>query len=536
MTIAPSQVESRAVAVEKPAATAVCLRDLTVTYPGGVTALCGMSLDIPAGSHLCILGASGSGKTTLLGCLANRVAPTAGSVKITGSVATIHQDLRLVKQRTALQNVLHGAMGRLPLHRTLFRFPREERERAIALLKRVGLSHRIHTRVSRLSGGEQQRVAIARALMQDPAILLADEPVASLDNANARAIMQLLHELRKEHDITLISVLHDCVLAETFADRIIGLEAGRLVHDEVASNDAPSTNGTAMGLRGFRRFDACRACEVFHHALHAPQEASEPVLRLRPIGWSLAAIVLLALYAWAVAGLDIGKRELDGVGANIRRFVSSLLPDSWQQFQAIPWTTLGRSLVDTLQMTLIGTTLAVLIAWPLAALAARNVGPSLLRPICRFILNVIRAVPSIVWALLFVGAVGLGPFAGVLALVAYSLGYLTKFFYEAFEGVDPGPPDALREIGASGMQRFLHAVWPASGPAILSSSLFMLEYNVRAASVLGIVGAGGIGQELMIHKDWGNWHVVGAIILMLIAIVLVLDAISSRFRAWLVRR
>src|SRR5690606_34056642 len=183
----------------------------------------------------------------------NRVRPTAGSVRTIGRVATIHQDLRLVKQRTALQNVLHGAMGRLPLHRTMLRFPREERQRAIQLLERVGLSHRINTRVSRLSGGEQQRVAIARALMQDPAILLADEPVASLDNANARAIMKLLNELQKERGITLITVLHDCALAETFADRIIGLEAGRLVHDEVANDHAPQSNGVILGLRGFRR-------------------------------------------------------------------------------------------------------------------------------------------------------------------------------------------------------------------------------------------------------------------------------------------
>jgi phosphonate transport system permease protein len=131
--------------------------------------------------------------------------------------------------------------------------------------------------------------------------------------------------------------------------------------------------------------------------------------------------------------------------------------------------------------------------------------------------------------------VGLGPFAGVLALVAYSIGYLTKFFYEAFEAVDPGPPDALREIGASGLQRFLHAVWPAGKPAILSSCLFMFEYNVRAASVLGIVGAGGIGQELKTSVEWANWHVVGVILLMLGAVVLVLDAISGRIRARLMR-
>src|SRR5690606_5241693 len=103
--------ESRVGEAGLPASSAVCLRGLTVTYPGGVTALREMSLDILPGSHLCILGASGSGKTTLLGCLTNRVTPSDGCVRTAGRIATIHQDLRLVKQRTALQNVLHGAMG-----------------------------------------------------------------------------------------------------------------------------------------------------------------------------------------------------------------------------------------------------------------------------------------------------------------------------------------------------------------------------------------------------------------------------------------
>jgi phosphonate transport system ATP-binding protein len=209
----------------------ITLREISVRYPGDVAALRNISLDIAPAQHVAILGASGSGKTTLLGVLAGRVSKTAGDVSVTGRVATIHQDLRLVKQRTAMQNVLHGSMGRHGLLRTLFWFPAAERKRASDLLKRVGLEHRMHTPVGRLSGGEQQRVAIARALMQDPAILLADEPVASLDNANARSIMRLLAELQRERGITLLTVLHDCALAESFADRILGFDSGMLVHD-----------------------------------------------------------------------------------------------------------------------------------------------------------------------------------------------------------------------------------------------------------------------------------------------------------------
>jgi phosphonate transport system permease protein len=512
---------------------AVVLDNVQVVYAGGIAALRGVTLHVARGEHISVLGASGSGKTTLMGLLSRRVTATHGNVRVDGQVATIHQDLRLVKQRTALQNVLHGCMGRHNLLRTLVRFPAAERKRATELLRRVGLSHRLNSPVGRLSGGEQQRVAIARALMQDPAILVADEPVASLDNANARSIMRLLSDLQKEHGITLVTVLHDCTLAETFADRIIGIEAGRIVHDDVACDgQLEARDNVTSGLRGFRRFEACRACESFDSLSPLIADAKPTVVsRATPWLWAIAAVITLAAYAWAIAGLEMGGRAAQGWLENVTAFAGRMLPKSWAQFRQIDWWTLWSAMVATLQMTLVGTTLAVLISWPLAALAARNVGPGWLRPITRFGLNAIRSVPSILWALLFVAAVGLGAFAGVLALVAYSIGYLTKFYYEAFEAVDPGAPDALKEIGAGGLQRFLHAVWPAGRAAVLSSSLFMLEYNVRAASVLGIVGAGGIGYELKLHVDYGNFHVVGAILLMLVALVLVLDAISSRLRA-----
>jgi phosphonate transport system permease protein len=241
------------------------------------------------------------------------------------------------------------------------------------------------------------------------------------------------------------------------------------------------------------------------------------------------------VYAWAILGVGITGREAEGVFSNLARFAGRLVPQSWAQAASIEWWALFKSLVETMRMALLGTSAAVLISWPLAALAARNVGPRWLCPVTRFFLNAVRSVPSIIWALLLVAAVGLGELAGLLALVLYSIGYLTKFFYEAFEAVDPGPPSALAEIGASGPQRFLHAVWPAARAAVLSSSLFMIEYNVRAASVLGIVGAGGIGYELKLYVDYGAFHIVGAILLMLVVVVLLLDAISGRIRARLMR-
>lgn len=517
-------------------AVAIRLRGAEMVYPGGTRALRETHLTIERGRHVVVLGASGSGKTTLLGLLSGRLQATGGSVHTEGRVAVIYQDLRLIKQRTALANVLDGALSRHSGVRGLIGLPKQERDRAIKLLSRVGLPHRIHTRVSRLSGGEQQRVAIARALMTDPQILLADEPVAALDSANARAIMRLLRDIQRERGLTLVSVLHDCSLAEEFADRILGFESGELIHDE-APCEEPTQPVT--GLRGFRRFEPCRACEVITATVQASTSgnaAQQTSPALRQALWTgLGASVLIAAIAFCISGLDISAGQAEGALGYMFDFLTRLVPTTASQWSNVPWAQLADAMWRTIQMAFLGTVVACLIAMPLSAIAARNVAPGWVVAIARLGLNCIRATPSIIWAILFVAAVGLGELAGVLALVMYSLGYLTKFFYEHFEAVDPGPPDALREMGAGTMARFWRAVWPASRAPVMSSCLFMFEYNVRSASVFGIVGAGGIGYELMIHKDWGNWHVVGLIVFALIVLVLVLDTLSTRLRTRIVR-
>jgi phosphonate ABC transporter permease subunit PhnE len=524
-----TQLDAEPVAIDRPVTRedegegcAIVLTDVSVTYPPGVEALRRLSLRIERGRHVTILGSSGSGKTTLLGCLSGRVAVSDGSIRCDGRIATIHQDLRLVGERSALANVLHGCLGRHATLRTLLGFPRRERQRAIELLHRVGLGHRLHAPVRKLSGGEQQRVAIARALMQDPAILLADEPIASLDNANARDIMQLLSDIGRERQLTIVSVMHDCTLAEQHADRLLGLHQGQLVFDN--KQDVNQT------------FQECRACRVLQHVdAHSPPPRVSELPRWARAGtWGVAIVLGLLAYGFSIHHLDIGPGQFEGVLFGLGRFLQDLIPTRWEQIAAIPWGPLTWSLVETLEMSLIGTTLGVLVSWPMAALAADNVGPRYIRQTMRFVLNTIRTIPSLIWALLFLAAVGFGNLAGVLALAAYSVGYLTKFFYEAFENVDPHTPDALREIGASGPQRFLHSVWPAARPAILASSLFMLEYNVRAASVLGIVGAGGIGFYFKQFYDFRDFPAMFACLVMLLIVVLILDAVSTRLRARLV--
>lgn len=528
-------------------APAVELRGVSVCFADHPV-LRGLTLSFARGEHTAVLGVSGCGKSTLLATIAGRVAPCEGEVRRhSRRVATIHQDLRLVEQRSAIANVLDGAAGRWPLWRTLPRFPRVERRRAADLLATVGLTGRERCRVRDLSGGERQRVAVARALMTDPDLLLCDEPTASLDRRNARSVLALLDELCRNRGVTLISVLHDAPLAEAFADRIVALDAGQVVCDQRACAQracAPPTGGCdarrdPTGLRGFTRFDpealeADRAVDTpAAPSTMPPRHAAAPPAWRRATGAALLLLGAMALYGWCIRGLGIDARTFDGMGGNAVEFVGRLLPRSWAQLAAVDWAQLGRSMLVTLQMALLGTTAAAALSWPVAALAARGVAPWPVRSVCRGLLNVLRAVPSLVWALLAVAAFGLGEFAGLAALGVYSIGYLTKFYYEAFEHADDGrgPPSALREAGAGGVGAFLRAAWPAARPTVLASTIFMLEYNVRAASVLGLVGAGGIGFELKQHVEWRNFHVVGAILVVLAVVVIALDALSRRIRA-----
>ena len=220
---------------EKELSSAVACHNLQLSYSDGTAALRGVSLEFPAQQHHVIMGPSGSGKSSLLACMAGRLKPSTGIINRAGRAATIHQDLRLVATKSAIENVLHGSFCRHPLTRTLFGFPKVERDRSVQLLCRVGLAEKLYIPVKRLSGGERQRVAIARALMQDPQILLADEPVASLDEENAHEIMGLVTELAEERQLTVISVLHDFHLARQFADRIVRLVNGRVVYERDAN-------------------------------------------------------------------------------------------------------------------------------------------------------------------------------------------------------------------------------------------------------------------------------------------------------------
>jgi phosphonate transport system permease protein len=190
--------------------------------------------------------------------------------------------------------------------------------------------------------------------------------------------------------------------------------------------------------------------------------------------------------------------------------------------------------LTTVEIALLGTTVAAGLALPLGFLSARNVAsPAVFHP-ARTVLNLFRSVDTLVYALIFVAAVGLGPFPGVLAVVAYTTTSLAKLYSEAIEGIDPGPMDAITATGATRLQALRYGVLPQVLPLFLSYVLYRLETNIRAATVLGFVGGGGIGFYLQTYLRMIDYPAASTALLVTIVMVMVIDAASSRLRARLV--
>jgi phosphonate transport system ATP-binding protein len=230
----------------------VSIRDLVKTYPTGTRALDGISLDFHKGEFIVLIGLSGSGKSTLLRCINRLVDPTSGTVTFDGADVTrakgtelrrirrrigmIFQQFNLVKRSSVFTNVLAGRLGYRTTWRTIAGRPtRDDVALAFENLGRVGIVEKAFGRADALSGGQQQRVGIARALMQRPELMLADEPVASLDPDATEEVMVLLRSLAADEGMAVVCVLHQPELARWHADRIVGLRAGRIVVDAPAT-------------------------------------------------------------------------------------------------------------------------------------------------------------------------------------------------------------------------------------------------------------------------------------------------------------
>lgn len=224
------------------------LEKLTKTYRTGDKALRGVDMEIPDGQVVALIGPSGAGKSTLIRCINRLVEPTSGRAILGGEditalgsaglrrarrkMGTIFQEYALVERLTVMENALSGRLGYVGFWRSFFRrFRQSDIDEAFRLLDRVGLLEMVDKRADELSGGQRQRVGIARALVQDPKVLLVDEPTASLDPKTSRQIMRLICELCEERGLAAIINIHDVALAQMFVQRVIGLESGAIKFD-----------------------------------------------------------------------------------------------------------------------------------------------------------------------------------------------------------------------------------------------------------------------------------------------------------------
>lgn len=228
--------------------TIIRVKDLSKVYDNGTYALRDVSFEVKEGEFLAIIGLSGSGKSTLLRCLNRLIEPSSGSIEIDGreitalarkdlrkerkNIGMIFQQFNLVRRKSVLSNVLSGKLGSMgTLSSVASLYSNEDRQLAMEHLTTVGLAEKAKNRADELSGGQQQRVAIARALMQDPLVLLADEPVASLDPATSHSVMQYLEKANRDLGKTIVCNLHFLSLVRQYATRVIALKKGEVIFD-----------------------------------------------------------------------------------------------------------------------------------------------------------------------------------------------------------------------------------------------------------------------------------------------------------------
>ncbi len=262
-------------------------------------------------------------------------------------------------------------------------------------------------------------------------------------------------------------------------------------------------------------------------AAAAPDAADQIPPRNLKHTWSgiLVWAIILGLLVWSWEGADMRPADLANYSGNMLRFVQGFFPPDFYD-----WPLYLEEMIVTVQIAIWGTALAVVFAIPLGILSAENIVPWWVYHPVRRLMDAFRAINEMVFAMLFVVAVGLGPFAGTLALWIHTTGVLAKLFSEAVEAIDPRPVEGIRATGAHPLQEVIYGVVPQVLPLWISYALYRFESNVRSATVLGIVGAGGIGQVLYESIRGFYYAETAAMMIIVIVSVSLLDLLSQRLR------
>ncbi len=266
-------------------------------------------------------------------------------------------------------------------------------------------------------------------------------------------------------------------------------------------------------------------------AVVSPSEASLALLRQRAQaerpGWLyyLSWAIVLGVLAWAWRGAEIRPFDFIKDSGNIGTYVKDFFPPDFKD-----WRIYAREMIVTVHIAIWGTVLAVLVAVPMGLMSSANIAPRWIHQPVRRLMDACRAINEMVFAMLFIVAVGLGPFAGVLALAIHTTGTLAKLFSEAVEAIDPRPVEGIRATGAHKLVEIMYGVLPQVMPLWLSFTLYRFESNVRSASVVGMVGAGGIGVVLFEVIRGFQYAQTCAVLLILVVTVSLIDLLSAHLR------
>jgi len=515
------------------------IRNLKKTYDGKKFVLHGLDVAINQGELVAVVGPSGAGKSTLIRCINRIVQPTSGEVifdethvetacgrqlrQMRSRIGMIFQHYNLITRTNVKKNVLHGRLGEIPFYRSILGlYHKADKLEAENLLTSVGLSSHMHQKAGTLSGGQMQRVGICRALMQRPKLLLADEPIASLDPESATTVMEHIQNATKERGLACIVNLHQVDFAKKFATRIIGMKHGNIVFDgrpdeltdeivsyiyeaddDICHTQVTDINEAALASSQ-NRFSLCK---------YLGAKAIMPLI----------AIIILTSFLY----LRVNPVNVFTAFPNFFRFMSNnFLPPNFTNISVqmpIVWR--------TLLFAVAGTYISAFVAFFFGILMARELNPFVIvRVVVRFFVSFLRNVPLLVWGTVLVFIFGIGSMLGVVTLVLATLGFLARSYADSIDEIAGTKLEALRANGAGYWQVLFHGLIPEFIPAWVNWTLFSFEINIRASAVLGMVGAGGLGLLIQTNLDLRSFRRAMALILILVAMVLVTEILVNIIR------
>ena len=515
------------------------INDLHKTYDGTRYVLKGIHLEVGPKERVIVIGTSGAGKSTLIRCINQLVRPSKGEVIFEGvnleqargrqlkhlrsRIGMIFQHFNLIEGVSVLKNVLHGLLGRVTLGKSLLGlYSQDEKKEALHLLQQAGMAEHLYKKAGMLSGGQMQRVGICRALIQNPKLLLADEPIASLDPVSSEKIMELIVQMCEERSLACIINLHQVEFAKRFGTRIIGLKEGRIIFDGPPQS---LTEEIIAEIYGGHDQDSGQG-PVQEIPARIPLHEGNPLKKAASWFMVLSLIVLSFWY--------LGTNPLEVI-SSIPRMGSFLGANFWPprfgNFQVQ-----FRAVTETVLFAVAGTFISALLSFLLGILMTDQLNPCRpLRVLCRMLAALFRNIPVLVWATLVIYIFGIGPLVGLLALIMASLGFLARSYGESISDIAGTKLEAMRAVGAGYWQLIIHGLIPAFIPAWINWTLFSFEINIRASGILGMVGAGGLGLLIQTHLNLRNFRSAFGLILLLAAMVLLTEVLVNLIRRFLVR-